>query len=384
MSGNVLATIAHTLTLDRIDAMAERAAIERASARKAAELAVPAILAALSEGSSRASSIARLGEALEMGSTAAGPRQENSGAVIGFLLGNARAQTLAAVIGRFVGARESSALAFLDELTAAILGALREAGGQANANGQAVAKLLKAESEGIAAAMPLGLGSLLGANGFWRRPGGPAPPGPPAGKGSGGYRLGTGLAASALALALIGVVGLMLAPTLQQQTGQQQTGQQQTGQQQTGGGLGEGAVSALVAPDALPLRQGGIRAEVIATEDAQGADAFKRARDMIGSVSAWFGGSEERVAAALARLGRLVGIGGGGAALPPPDLVLGPDQGRSEERGEVHGLGAADKPGMRRPSAPALARQHLRFVPEEFRDAILIANEGAAGRLVTK
>src|SRR5262245_1325040 len=379
MSGNVLATIAHTLTLDRIDAMAERAAIERASARKAAELAVPAILAALSEGSSRASSIARLGEALEMGSTAAGPRQENSGAVIGFLLGNARAQTLASVIGRFVGARESSALAFLDELTAAILGALREAGGQANANGQAVAKLLKAESEGIAAAMPLGLGSLLGANGFWRRPGGPAPPGPPAGKGSGGYRLGTGLAASALGLALVRGVGVKRGPNLAQQKGQPQTGEQQTGR-----GFGGGAGSALAAPDALPLRQGGIRAEVIATEDAQGADAFKRARDMIGSVSAWFGGSEERVAAALARLGRLVGIGGGGAALPPPDLVLGPDQGRSEERGEVHGLGAADKPGMRRPSAPALARQHLRFVPEEFRDAILIANEGAAGRLVTK
>mgnify|MGYP003694649001 CR=1 FL=1 len=40
MSGKVLATIAQALTLDGIDAMAERAEMDRASARKAAELGV--------------------------------------------------------------------------------------------------------------------------------------------------------------------------------------------------------------------------------------------------------------------------------------------------------------------------------------------------------
>jgi len=360
MSGNVLATIARSLTLDRIDAMAERAAIEHASARKAAELAVPAILAALGEGLSRGSGIARLRQALQMSSTATEPRQEGSGAVIGFLLGNARAQTLASVIGRFVGARESSALAFLDELTAAILGALREASGQANADGEAVANLLKAENESIAAAMPSGLASLLGANGFWRRPGGPAQAAAAAGRGGNHRRLGTGRAASALALlALIGVVGLLLAPPLQRPTG----------------GLGQGAVSALSDPDALPLGQGELRAEVIATEPWQGADAFKRARHMIATATDWLGGSEERVAATLARLRRLVGMGADGVALPTPDLALGSDQGRS---------GAVDKPGVPHPSAPAVARQHLRFVSEEFRDAISIANEDPAGRLATK
>src|SRR5262245_66588764 len=161
MSENVLATVARALTVDRIDAMAERAAIERASARKGAELGVPAILATLSEGLCRASDVARLRLALQMGSAAVGPKQPGSGHVIGFLLGDARASALASAIGRFVGARESSTLAFLDDLSAAILAALNAGSAAVNADGRAVANLLKVESEDIAAAVPSGLANLL-------------------------------------------------------------------------------------------------------------------------------------------------------------------------------------------------------------------------------
>ena len=58
MSGKILATVGDAVTLDLVDAMAGRAEIDRVSARKAAELAVPAILAALSEGASCARGVA--------------------------------------------------------------------------------------------------------------------------------------------------------------------------------------------------------------------------------------------------------------------------------------------------------------------------------------
>ena len=368
MSGTVLATVARSVTLDRIDAMAEHAAVDRASARKAAELGVPAILTALNENLCRASGVARLRQALHMGSAAKGPKQEGSGGVIGFLLGDARAAALASAIGRFVGARESSTLAFLDELTAAILGALAEASGEASADGRAVANLLKAERDGIAAAMPSGLASLLGAHGLSQRPGRSALPTPAPGRGgsasaaSGTRRLGTSRAACALALlALTGVAWSLLAPGVEQQTA---------------GGAGDGVVSALPAPDARLMGRDGMRVEMIATEQLQDVDAFNRAR----TVTDWLGGSEGPIVAALVRLGRLVGIGAADVALPVADWALWPDRGRPEERRLVEAANA----GMDGPSAPALGRQHLRFVSEEFRDAILIGNEGPAGRVVAK
>ena len=62
--GTLLAAIARDLTLDDVDALAAQADIDRASARKAAELAVPALVSGLSELPFRANGIARLTSAL--------------------------------------------------------------------------------------------------------------------------------------------------------------------------------------------------------------------------------------------------------------------------------------------------------------------------------
>ena len=161
MSGKVLATIGQVLTVDVIDAMAGRAEMDRASARKAAELGVPAILTALTELVSRPSGVARLTRALAGQSTSL--VEDGRGDRIGVLLGGANAGALALAIGRFVGAPKCSAYALLEQLTATILQALAREDANAHAGGEGVANLLMAEKDLIAAAMPVGLSSLLGA-----------------------------------------------------------------------------------------------------------------------------------------------------------------------------------------------------------------------------
>jgi hypothetical protein len=364
MSGKVLATVEQVLTLDRIDAMAERAAIDRASARKAAELGVPAILVALTERLGRAGGLARLTQALAMGSSDLGPKPEGSGG-IKFLLGGERAGALASAIGRFVGARESSTLTFLDELSAAILGALGQASGDANADGRRIANVLKAERADIAAAMPSGLASLLGAPTVQQRPGGPGLPlsapllgSPDAAPGA----RRTALSRAACAVALIASTGMawyVLTAGVNQPPSLE---------------LGDGVVSALPASDVRPAGQ----AATPATARLQGRHASTGAGHVGSTLTDTFGGSEERsrprwcVSAAFwHRQGQRCAFGDRSAAL----AGSGPPRGAPAR---WRGQSASERTfGARRGAST------LRFVTEEFRDAILPAPEAPAGTRVS-
>jgi hypothetical protein len=359
MSGKILATVSDVVTLDLVDVLAERAQIDRASARKAAELAVPAILAAMTERILRPGGVARMTQALQKGSVACGQTQEGAAGVTAFLLGDQRAGALASAIGRFVGARASSTLIFLDDLTVAILGALAQASGHVKADGKAIANLLKAQSEEIAAAMPLGLASLLGANGSQ----GPAPRGR---DGSSVARSrGAGRAAWVLALlALTGLAWYLLAAGMKQQTG---------------GEPGDRVVTALPVPDAQPLGQVGMRAQVVtATAQLHRPDLLSSAGEGMRSVIDVLGGSEGPIATALVSLGRLLGLREGGVAILPADVALSPDRVRAEERRSL-GRAAAGTGS----SVPVLGRQNLSFASEGFRAAISnsrpIRNEHPAG-----
>jgi hypothetical protein len=330
MSEKLLATIGDVVTLDLVDAMAERVQIDRASARKAAELGVPAILVALTDRVGRANGVARLTQALQKGSVARGPEGAPAG-VTAFVLGDERAGALASAIGRFVGARESSTLTFLDQLTVAILGALGQASGEVN--GKTIATLLKAQSEDIAAAMPVGLASLLAAHGSKQRPGGWALPTPARGRDGSAVARRTSRAAWALALlAITGLAWYLLAVGMQEQTG---------------GEPGE----------ARPLGQVGLRAEVVS------AIAHLQSPDFLNSAGERM---RARITAALVSLGRRIGLPEGDPAISAAQVALWSDQGRAEEPRVVDGAKAAQTG----PSAPALGRQRLSFVAEGFREAI--------------
>ena len=365
MSGKILASVGDAVTLDLVDVLAERAEIDRASARKAAELGVPAILAALTEGVLRADGVARMTQALQKGPAAWGQTQQGAAGVTAFLLGDQRAGALASAIGRFVGARASSSLIFLDDLTVAILDALGQVGGDVKADGKVIAKLLKAQSEDIAAAVPLGLAALLGANGSSERAGSVLPAATRARDGSSLARA-RGASRAAWVLALLVLTGLawyLLAVGMQQQSD---------------GEPGDRVLSAV--PDARPLGQVGIRAEVVtATAQLHRPDLFGSAGDTARSVTDLLGGTERRIATGLVRLGRLFGLHERGVPVLAADVAPSPDQRRAEA---CRSLGGAKAAGSG-PSAPDLARQNLSFASEGLREAICnsrpIANEHSAG-----
>src|SRR5262249_30839330 len=166
MPGKLLAAIARNLSLEDVDAMAAQVGIDCASARKASELAVPALVSALSELPFRANGIARLTSALARPSAGSGesqtmPQPQGEADLITVLLGSGSAEVLASAIGRFVGACPRSMHAFLDGLAATVLGAIAEARREANGDDRGLATLLRAERELATAAMPAGLSDLL-------------------------------------------------------------------------------------------------------------------------------------------------------------------------------------------------------------------------------
>jgi hypothetical protein len=189
MSGNILATIAHSLTAGTVAEMAVRARIDGASARKAAELGVPAILGALTELHFRSKGDARLTSVLARvwrnpldksgpPETSGMPMQgqQAGGSLVTLLLGEESAGILAKTIGRCVGAGEGAMHSFLDTLMATILCALVQQCGAANPDGKAVANLLKVQRDLVATAMPAGLASLLREKGFYDQLGCSPPP----------------------------------------------------------------------------------------------------------------------------------------------------------------------------------------------------------------
>jgi hypothetical protein len=368
MAGKILVTVGDAVTLDLVDVLAERAGIDRASARKAAELGVPAILAGLTERVLRAGGVARMTQALQKGSIAWGQTHAGAAGVTAFLLGDQRAGALASAIGRFVGARASSTLIFLDDLTVAILGALRQASGDANAEGKVVANLLKAQSEDIAAAMPLGLATLLGTNGASERPQSvlPAATWRRDGSSVARSRAGSRAAWSLALLALMGLAWYLFAVGMKQQTGDNEPGHR--------------VVTALPVPDAPPASQAGPRAELVAaTAQLHRPDLLSSAREAMRSVTGLLGGIEGWITTALVRLGSLLGLGEGSLATLAADVGLLPDQGRAEER-RLLGAATAARTGT---SASDFGRPKLSFASAGFREAICtsppIANEHRAG-----
>ena len=353
MSGKVLATIAQVLTVDVIDAMAERAEMDRASGGKAAELGVPAILTALTELVARSSGVARLTRALAGQSTSSAPVPDAPGDGLTFLLGGEDAGALGSAIGRFVGAPERSANAFLDELTSTILRTLARGGENPNAGGKGVANLLTAEKDLIAAAMPAGLSSLLSANTSSRRldaGGSPRTARRPINRPA--TRAATAASArrrpqpsraywAVLPAALAVVAWSVIAAKIKQ----------------TGGGGGEVVLSTMAEPNARPQVLANATDPNASAQD-QGADVHNRDGKKIGAVTDVLGGADG-IALALVSLARYFGFGEDGIAAPVARLGRWQHQNGGDGR-RILDTATADLRG----------RQLLHFVSPEFRDAI--------------
>ena len=374
MSGNILATIPQSLTSGTIAEMAARARIDGASARKAAELGVPAILGALTELHFGSKGDARLTCAL------AGPwrnpldkggppetsgmpmqGQQAGGSLVTFLLGEESAGILAKTIGRCVGAGEAAMHPFLDALMATILRALVQQCGAANPDGKAVANLLRVERDLVATAMPAGLASLLREKGFYDRLGCSLPPVPvlaarrrtwagkttprPPATASGVASLTRDLYVTwpYWVLPLIALTGLgwyFLAGDMSQRGG--------------------GAANVVIAPLPELRSRAASKASVNGNSNLAAADQGRDDDNRVDQKSAnvtEVAGADPQTAAAVVSQGRFLGIG-------EADLHRRHDQ----NGGEVRPLADPAKDELSIAATPW--RRHLRFVSPEFKGAI--------------
>ena len=373
MSGNILATIAHSLTSGTIAEMAARARIEGASARKAAELGVPAILGALTELHFRSKGDARLTSALARLSldkggppeTSGMPMQEQQvgGALVPFLLGEESAGILAQTIGKCVGVGAGAMQPFLDALMATILRALVQQCGAANLDGKAVANLLRVQRDLVATAMPAGLASLLREKGFYDRLGCSLPPVPalaaqprtwagkttprPPARASGGASLARDLYVTwpYWVLPLIALTGLgwyFLAGDMSQRVG--------------------GAATVVVAPLPELRSRAASKASVIGNGILAAADQGRDDDSRVGQKAAnvtEVAGADPQTAVAVVSQGRFLGIG-------EADLHRRHDQ----NGGEVRPLADPTKNELSIAATSSPWRRRLRFVSPDFKAAI--------------
>ena len=358
MSGKLLATIAQVLTADAVDAMAAHAQIDRASARKAAELGVPALIGGLSELLAK-KGLARLMRAIASqtlpGETAAMsvPGRSDGGSLLTFLFGFESADVLAAAIGRIVGAGERSTHAFLDALASRVLIVIARED-QAIAGGKGLAQLLRAEREPVATALPAGLSSALRANGFYEHLGRPAPATMPAAEP--GSPTNTSLPARFGASRTGGYArwGYWALPLLTLFAGVWYFHAEALHRW-----VGSGGTDVAIPPwSELRTRLARTASQIEWIGD-RGHDGDSRAGEGMGTLTDLVVGAATQVATAL-------GIGEAPVAAPVADF-----EPRQENDGADERLGIDPvEPGLEAAPARPGARQRLHFVAPAFKDAI--------------
>ena len=352
MSGQLIATVSQFLTSEVIDAMAAQAHIDPASARKAAELGVPAILSGLAEFELRANGVARLRSAIaklpsnpgETGRVSLPPQQGGASLITDFF-GAESAEVLACGIGRFVGASKSSTHAFLDGLASAVLGAVAGQARQANADDKDLANLLRAEQEPAAAALPIGLSNLLRSNGFYKNLGHPTPAGLCGGQAHASLTGSTVAAAAAGAHARWAYWALPLAVLV--------AGVAYFHANAINPWVGPGGSHVVVSPLGDP------RAPVTANQTGAaypGSAVSNAAAEKRGTLTELVAGADARVRAALLSLARFLGTGEEGHAVALVDLQRRQDNERGDATDELTR------------AAAGVSRQRLRFVSPGFKD----------------
>jgi len=182
MSGNIVSAVEQFLTPDLIDKLASAAGLERGSAKKAVEAAVPAILSGLVSISANPQGARRLANDISKQpmdswegrtSVLGDPVQAAQGgsSILTSLLGVAGNGALMSGISKFVGIGEGSTRTLIGLLGPAVMWVLGQQRRTAGVDAEGVVDMLQSQKDLIAAALPTGLSSLLKSSGFYDRPG---------------------------------------------------------------------------------------------------------------------------------------------------------------------------------------------------------------------
>jgi hypothetical protein len=179
MATNLVASIMQILTPDLIAKIARMLGVEPDVAQKVAGAAVPAILASFAGIAAKPAGAERLSDTLEqqrpdmlsqITSAIGGPNQKDIAdtgyGLLSTLLGGSGSNGLASAVSSFSGINQNagkSAIGLLAPLVLGTLGQLKPSGGF---DASSIANLFSSQRDQIAAAMPSGLVSKLGASGL--------------------------------------------------------------------------------------------------------------------------------------------------------------------------------------------------------------------------
>ena len=178
MTNNIVSSISRFLTPELIGKLATASGLDGALAQGAVAAAVPSILSGLAGVAARPGGARQLANAVAeqptdiLSSIAGGftrPTQiaEKGSSLLSSLLGGGVLGTLASTLSKFLGIGEGSTHTLMGLLTPVIMGALGREQKAAGLDAGGLARMLSAQKEEIADAMPPGLSGLLEASGLY-------------------------------------------------------------------------------------------------------------------------------------------------------------------------------------------------------------------------
>ena len=179
MADNILALVSQFLNPAAVAKIAEGTGADAAAIQKLVGAAVPAVMAGFAKAASTADGAKSLADVVSAQDPAlldtlqANLGQEgqiemavNGSRMLGSVLGDRGLSGLTAALGKFAGTDSETTESVLGLVGPAVNGVLAQQDPGAWADGKAIASTFAAQKDNIMAAMPAGLGSLLGAAGL--------------------------------------------------------------------------------------------------------------------------------------------------------------------------------------------------------------------------
>ncbi len=176
MTDSIITAVSRFLTPDLIGKIASATGLDSMTTQKAANASVPAILGGLADLASKPGGARQLASAIAeqptgLLSTLAnavggnGQLQDKGSTLLASLLGGGALGSLVSGVSRFAGIGEGPARSLMGLLTPVVLGVLGREQRAAGMEASGLARMLLDQKDQIAAAMPAGFSSMLGAAG---------------------------------------------------------------------------------------------------------------------------------------------------------------------------------------------------------------------------
>lgn len=176
---NLVSLIMKFLTPDLIMKIASALGLDKALIEKGIGAIVPSILSGLAGTAARPEGARTLADALgkidpgmlgNLAGMVGGSNQaqlvSQGSSMLSGVLGGTAANALGGAIGKFTGMNETATKSLLGMIAPAVMGTLGQQARASNLDASGIASLLASQKDNISAAMPAGLGQLLGGTGL--------------------------------------------------------------------------------------------------------------------------------------------------------------------------------------------------------------------------